>query len=88
MLAVDEQSDFQKPFAVERKRICVCVRVFQIENHDCLRFFALTVRCLRHITAFDNNRRRLKAYLPIIQNTLTIQKCQNSSITTSIIKSC
>jgi len=26
MFAVDEQSDFQKPFAVERKLVCVCVR--------------------------------------------------------------
>ena len=26
MFAFDEQSDFQKPFAVKRKRVCVCVR--------------------------------------------------------------
>jgi len=26
MFAFDEQSDFQKPFAVERKRVCDCVR--------------------------------------------------------------
>jgi len=26
MFVVDEQSDFQKPFAVECKRVCVCVR--------------------------------------------------------------
>jgi len=26
MFVVDEQSDFQKPFAVERKCVCVCVR--------------------------------------------------------------
>jgi len=26
MFVVDEQSDFQKPFAVKRKRVCVCVR--------------------------------------------------------------
>ena len=25
MFAFDEQSDFQKPFEVERKRVCVCV---------------------------------------------------------------
>jgi len=26
MFVVDEQSDFQKPFEVKRKRVCVCVR--------------------------------------------------------------